>query len=489
MKRPTTSLFAALLAAATFVLADQSVFAADSKADAEKHFKVGVALLEAEDWPAAAAEFERSVQLFPTKMGLFNLANAYRAMHRYQEALDTVDRIDRDFAKKLDPDFKDAMAELRRDIRGMVGHLRVRVEEAGAEVTVDGRVVGKSPLEPFVLAPGEHEVKVSLAGYVAQQHSVRINVGETTREKFDLEREKTVADVAPIPATPPTPIPAPSSAQPAEGGPTIKPVTFEKPAEPASPPKLAEDAASGPTIKPVEFAPSSADVGGSSWTVDQAIAALHSPDKLRRLAGLHRLANEPGPKIQMRIAALARFDGDPRIRYDAVKVLGARRESASLPVLRTIAVNDNDAKVRAAAGYAVSTANPSSTGTQPQGQIGGQGGAQQSYDSEGSGAEEPDHGHPYAFFAVVLTGTLISGVFTAGFGIATTGKRNSEYEADQITADSYRKVATGFGVTTGVLGLAALFGLIGGYYKDHAAVAEGTEPEVSATPGGLTVIF
>ena len=63
--------------------------AADDKAEARRHFENGLALSDEQtkDYQGALVEFEASVKLFPTKAGLFNLAQCYRRLSRYGEAI------------------------------------------------------------------------------------------------------------------------------------------------------------------------------------------------------------------------------------------------------------------------------------------------------------------------------------------------------------------------------------------------------------------
>ncbi len=85
------------------------------------------------------------------------------------------------------------------------------------------------------------------------------------------------------------------------------------------------------------------------WTLEQAVVNLRSSDKGARLAALNRLAREPGANIQKWIAEAARYDPEPRIRYEAVQILGKRKEPESLPTLIFIAEKDTDDRVRTAA--------------------------------------------------------------------------------------------------------------------------------------------
>jgi hypothetical protein len=107
---------------------------------------------------------------------------------------------------------------------------------------------------------------------------------------------------------------------------------------PPPPPALA------PAAEPRVVVPDS-----RAWTKDQAIVNLRSSDKGMRLAALYRLFKEPGPDIQKWIAEAAQYDPEPRIRYEAVKALEARNESASLPIFMHIADTDKDDRVRTAA--------------------------------------------------------------------------------------------------------------------------------------------
>jgi tetratricopeptide (TPR) repeat protein len=100
----------------------------DDKTGAKKHFDAGLSLLEAEDFAGAAAEFDASVKLFPTKNGLFNLANCLKALHQYDEALAQVARLKELFANNLDAELKAVVANLEAEIRAVVAELTIQVD-------------------------------------------------------------------------------------------------------------------------------------------------------------------------------------------------------------------------------------------------------------------------------------------------------------------------------------------------------------------------
>lgn len=65
------------------------------------------------------------------------------------------------------------------DLKPIKGKLSVHVNPYSAEVSVDGRAIGRSTLEPLELQIGKHEVKVSAKGYKAETRTVEIVENQT----------------------------------------------------------------------------------------------------------------------------------------------------------------------------------------------------------------------------------------------------------------------------------------------------------------------
>lgn len=59
------------------------------------------------------------------------------------------------------------------------GTLELAVSEAGASVRVDGDIVGVTPMAPFVIGGGTHELGVSKESFLAHRETLRIVGGET----------------------------------------------------------------------------------------------------------------------------------------------------------------------------------------------------------------------------------------------------------------------------------------------------------------------
>jgi tetratricopeptide (TPR) repeat protein len=211
-----------LALAALLVAAGAAAEPVGAKAEAKQHFDAGNALVANEDYAAAAAEFELSVQLYSTKSGLFNLANCYKALNRYGDSLGTLARLEREFAGKLDY-LEAEVATMKSTIEGMVGRLEVLVDRDGAEILVDGAHAGVSPLEqPLVLAPGDRIIEARYPGFLDSSQTVRIVAREQRAVSFTLEESPALP---PGPAiTPPEPPAAASGSEvPREPPPALRP--------------------------------------------------------------------------------------------------------------------------------------------------------------------------------------------------------------------------------------------------------------------------
>jgi tetratricopeptide (TPR) repeat protein len=162
---------------------------ATDKAEAERLFKAGVSLQKAEDFGAAISAFESSLRIHPTKSALFNLANCLQAMHRYPEALSTVEKLERDYGAELVEPMKGRVAIQRAELENLTASLKVEVAPEGAEVRIDGRLVGTAPLGPLRLTLGDHAIEVSFAGYTTERHNVNLSPRENAAQSFRLQPE------------------------------------------------------------------------------------------------------------------------------------------------------------------------------------------------------------------------------------------------------------------------------------------------------------
>lgn len=161
------------------------------QAEADRHFTSGVTLYKESKFSEALAEFQRAYEIAPHPLVLYNIAGCHRELSSYGEAV-------RFYRRFLD-EGKDVVSKVRLDnaqrelddILARIARVTVTLEEpAGAELSLDGELLGTMPLEmPLILPPGEHELVARAAGYRDARRKVRVASGD------ELEVELTLSEL------------------------------------------------------------------------------------------------------------------------------------------------------------------------------------------------------------------------------------------------------------------------------------------------------
>ena len=167
----------------------------DARAEAQARFERGVALMENENWEAALVEFERSLELHPTRSALFNAGMCRKALHRYVVALDTFRSWRQLYDAVAREEERQAVRDAEAELAGFIGTVDILVDVPGAEVRLDGAVVGTAPLGgPINVDAGRHVVEAVADGYDWS----RVEIVVAT-----LERVPVSLTLEPIPPAPP----------------------------------------------------------------------------------------------------------------------------------------------------------------------------------------------------------------------------------------------------------------------------------------------
>lgn len=195
-----TALVVALL------VASSPAFAQTSPAEAESHFKRGVAFYQEADYRAALVEFKRAYELSKNWRLLYNLAQAQYQAHDYAEALASFETYLREGGDKLP---RQRRAEVDKEIarlRARVGRITIRASVQDALVTVDDDAAGSAPVTRYV-AVGARRITVKKDGYIPWTQSVEVASGDDRVVEAVLEP---VTGVRGSPAPEPRPV-APAS--------------------------------------------------------------------------------------------------------------------------------------------------------------------------------------------------------------------------------------------------------------------------------------
>jgi tetratricopeptide (TPR) repeat protein len=206
----TTALTLALLLATRPAAAQ-----ADPKLAARAHFDKGVAAFNARRFAEAAEEFAAAYQISPAYPVLYNIGQVNVALGRSVEAVDAFERYLREATTIPAERRREVEAELAKQ-HDRVGSITVRTVPAGAEIRIDARLIGKTPLpQPVRLTAGSHAVEAILAGYTTHIRDVEV-AGKSQQEvELTLEKVSPQASAPRLPLVDRAPYPEPSVQQPA----------------------------------------------------------------------------------------------------------------------------------------------------------------------------------------------------------------------------------------------------------------------------------
>lgn len=139
----------------------------------------------------ALERFERAQTLFPSPRLHFNIAQTLNELGRPLEALDHYERFLRDVKPEESPALRQRAQEQVFWLQGAIARVEVQCSVLDAQVTIDGKPAGLTPLEqPIRLMPGPHAVVVSKVGYEQQIIEIALRAGESVTKRFRLPTEE-----------------------------------------------------------------------------------------------------------------------------------------------------------------------------------------------------------------------------------------------------------------------------------------------------------
>jgi tetratricopeptide (TPR) repeat protein len=138
----------------------------DPVEEARIRYERGLELFNDAEYVLALAEFERAYQISGNYRVLYNIGQVRIQIGRYSRALDALTEYLKKGEGELDEERRAAVEKDLRMLAERTAKLTVRTNEPGAEILVDGIVVGVSPLkEPLVVDAGEHNVGARKVGF------------------------------------------------------------------------------------------------------------------------------------------------------------------------------------------------------------------------------------------------------------------------------------------------------------------------------------
>jgi len=171
---------------------------ADDPASLEALIQEGIRLRRDGEDEKALEVFRQAERLQPSSVRvLLHLATAAQAAGHWVEADTYIRRV---FDYRDDPYYRRYQSDIsavEQLIASRVGRFQVVGSPAGAEVRLNGRVVGRLPMdEPYRLEAGNYQLEVVSQGHYALRRTQRVPGGVLTREVVDLGTETLTAESA-----------------------------------------------------------------------------------------------------------------------------------------------------------------------------------------------------------------------------------------------------------------------------------------------------
>ena len=156
--------------------------------EAGLRFERGLAFFDAGQNEKALAEFQAAYRLAPHHNVLLNIAITQKAMFRYRDALESLERSLSEGKGKMSRKERREVEKERVAIRALMATVRILTRPDGARVTIDGKSVGKTPFkEPVLLGPGKHTIEVAAPGYKNGEKTVDVSAGDTSELRIALQ--------------------------------------------------------------------------------------------------------------------------------------------------------------------------------------------------------------------------------------------------------------------------------------------------------------
>jgi hypothetical protein len=217
---------AALLALTVLARSSAAQVPAQAPPDADaKAVELSVAgkhAFDAKKYAEAYDAFKQVWTLKKTVTTAANLAMVELKLGKMRDAAEHFQFALRHFPAGPDAEKSRAVAQKRLDeAKAHIGTLVLGVSVAGAEVYVDGALVGTAPLDEIFLEPGQRLLEVSHPGYKAARKALSFAAGSTERVQLILQPISTAPAMQPgsgsLPAAKASPQPSQGPQPPPDG--------------------------------------------------------------------------------------------------------------------------------------------------------------------------------------------------------------------------------------------------------------------------------
>lgn len=161
---------------------------ADPKTKAQILLSEGTQLFNRGAMAEALDRFKQAYAEYASPKLLFNIGLTSRSLGRSVEAMDALEK----FLAEATDTPPEMISEAKRavgELRGMLGNLTIKCSTPGAEVALDGRVIGFAPLPNSLwVMPGNHLIAAQHPGFDRATVTVEVNAGTVHTLTLTMQR-------------------------------------------------------------------------------------------------------------------------------------------------------------------------------------------------------------------------------------------------------------------------------------------------------------
>jgi len=178
---------------------------ADPRQQATELMGAGNALYRAGDYKGALEQYRRARGLLPSHRLDFNIGVTLAKLGRDAEAAGVLEGFLRDVAEVAEPEMAARARLTLTELQARVGRIGIVCSVAGAEVFVDGSLVGRTPVPGWIyVRPARHALLVRAPGHRDFTLSLVLYPGDHPRVTVSLFRPAAAAAPDDRPRPPPS---------------------------------------------------------------------------------------------------------------------------------------------------------------------------------------------------------------------------------------------------------------------------------------------
>jgi len=248
-------LLAALLAQASLPSA-----AAEDKAKAKVLLQEGLSFNRQREHAQALEKFQAAYAAYPSPKLWFNIGQVQLTLDHPVEAIEAFEKF-LALVPDAQPEDKKVAKSTVAQLGKKLGRLQIKCETTGAEVVINGKSVGRVPMQgPLWATPGSHQVTITHEGSATVTENVEMRAGATALVVIRLVPISAAAPAAPPPSSEANPtlgmaITSPDATGAAAQVAPAKATASQAAGRPISVGETVESQAAGPTPAPFSNVP------------------------------------------------------------------------------------------------------------------------------------------------------------------------------------------------------------------------------------------